>query len=155
MIIWGSKGREIEQERGPFHCPQCQAGQEYRRMRVSTYFTLYFIPLFETTHHGDYIECVGCLGQFKPEVLSYRAPSQAEQIVASIRADLETGTPLQMARTQLTTAGLEQDVAAKLVEAAADGEQRTCAACGMSFIGIFQRCSACGGVLGASIGHIK
>jgi Zn finger protein HypA/HybF involved in hydrogenase expression len=95
MIIWGWRGREIEQERGQFHCPECNSSQEYKRVRVATYFTLYFIPLFETRHHGDYIECLSCNQQFNQAVLHYTPPSQAERIVASVRTDLESGTPLQ------------------------------------------------------------
>lgn len=147
MIIWGSTGREIEQERGEFHCPQCEGPQGYKRMRVATYFTLYFIPLFETQHHGDYIGCLRCSGQFRPEVLDYRAPSAAERIVESIRADLESGTPLQMARTKLTNNGVDAAMAEQLVEAAAGSDHQTCTACKLTFVPEVKRCSACGGAL--------
>lgn len=72
MIIWGWKGRETVQQSGEFHCPQCRGSQPYEQYRVSTYFTLYFIPLFETQHHGDYIKCRRCNGQFNPVVLQMR-----------------------------------------------------------------------------------
>ncbi len=67
MIIWGSRGREIEQASGQFYCPQCESEQRYRHLRLATYFTLYFIPLFETAHHGDYIKCGQCNGQFSQQ----------------------------------------------------------------------------------------
>jgi zinc-ribbon family len=152
VIIWGSRGRHIEQERGQFHCPQCEGSQEYKKMRMTTYFTLYFIPLFETQHHGDFIECLNCHGQYKPAVLDYRAPSKAEQVVASVRADLESGTPIQMARTKLVNAGVDLETAAILVTTAAGGQQRTCSPCKLDFISSILKCSACGGALGAETG---
>ncbi|MGL6075287.1 MAG: zinc-ribbon domain-containing protein [Fimbriiglobus sp.] len=147
MIIWGSRGREIEQESGEFHCPQCNSEESYRLFRVATYFTLYFIPLFETEHHGDYVQCRGCKGQFKPTVLDYKPPSEAEQMLYSIRADLESGTPVQMARTKLLNAGVKAELAEKLVTMAAGDERVHCEACKLSFVEGVARCSACGGVL--------
>jgi hypothetical protein len=69
MIIWGSTGKEKEIAAGRFFCPRCMAQCGYRHIRVSNYFTLYFIPLFPTETLGDYVQCRQCLGQFKPEVL--------------------------------------------------------------------------------------
>jgi hypothetical protein len=60
MIIWGSKTREIVQGSGQFHCPQCNGQQECHFVRIATYSTLYFIPLFETQYHGDGIKCLTC-----------------------------------------------------------------------------------------------
>ena len=71
MIIWGWTGREVPQGTGEFHCPGCEAPCEYQQVRVATYFTLYFIPLFETKYHGDYVQCLGCGRQYTPEVLTY------------------------------------------------------------------------------------
>ncbi|MGL4460537.1 MAG: zinc-ribbon domain-containing protein [Planctomycetia bacterium] len=147
MIIWGSRGREIEKSSGEFHCPQCETVQPYRQFRVATYFTLYFIPLFETRHHGDYIKCDECDGQFQPSVLEYEPPSKTERMVQAIRADLATGTPVQMARTKLLNAGVEAEVAENLVSSAAGDNQARCGACNLSFIENIVRCSACGGSL--------
>ena len=72
MIIWGWTGREIVQGSGQFHCPQCRGQREYHLVRVATYFTLYFIPLFETQHHGDYLKCLTCQQTFMPNVQSHR-----------------------------------------------------------------------------------
>jgi hypothetical protein len=80
-------------------------------------------------------------------VLDYKAPSQVERVVAGIRADLESGTPLQMARTKLVNSGIDAESALKLVAAAATAERRTCATCKLSFIASVQKCSACGGAL--------
>src|SRR5436190_10825904 len=70
MIIWGSTVREIVQDSGQFHCPQCGSQQECQVVRIATYFTLYFIPIFETTYHGDGIKCLSCKLLFTPNVLN-------------------------------------------------------------------------------------
>lgn len=147
MIIWGSTGREIEKQSGQFHCPQCDSEENYKQLRVATYFTLYFIPLFETAHHGDYVQCRRCKGQFNPAVLEYKPPSPAERMLHSIRIDLENGTPVEMARTKLLNAGVEQDVANKLVEVAAGEKQTRCGTCNITFIEGVARCSVCGSSL--------
>jgi hypothetical protein len=153
VIIWGSRGREIEQKRGQFFCPKCADEQTYRQVRVSTYFTLYFIPLFETQHHGDYVECQGCRGQYRPEVLDYKPPSDGERVLGAIRADLEAGTPLQMACTKLTNQGVDLEVAQQIVELAAGDDSRACPGCNLKFIQSVRRCSSCGTSLGGEAGY--
>lgn len=69
MIIWGSVGREIELSSGEFYCPNCGIRQPYRHMRLARYFTLYFIPLFQTQNLGQHVECKACRAAFKEEVL--------------------------------------------------------------------------------------
>jgi hypothetical protein len=147
VIIWGSTGREIEQDHGEFHCPECNAPAEYKKVRVATYFTLYFIPLFETQHHGDYVECLSCRGKYRPEVLDYKPPTDLERVLSSVRQDLESGTPVQMARIKLTNAGIEEELAGKLVAAAVGDVRRTCAGCKLDFVSSVRRCSVCGGSL--------
>jgi hypothetical protein len=70
MIIWGSKAKEEEIPGGVFYCPVCQADSPFQRIRVSRYFTLYFIPLFPTSTLGEYIRCGSCRGEMRPEVLA-------------------------------------------------------------------------------------
>jgi hypothetical protein len=137
-------GREIEQGSGRFHCPECDCEEQYRLYRVASYFTLYFIPLFETRHHGDYVKCRGCRQQYKPAVLDYRPPSQVERLVHSIRAELDNGTPLQMAKTKLVNSGVESEAAENLVAIAAGEPLKNCSACNLSFAGGVERCSICG-----------
>lgn len=117
---------------------------------MATYLTLYFIPLFETAHHDDYIKCGQCNGQFKPAVLDYKPPSQAERVLHSIRADLENGTPVQMARTKLLNGGAEAELVEMLVTVAAGEKQVHCGTCNLSFVESVTRCSGCGGELGGS-----
>src|SRR5207249_10546085 len=79
MIIWGSTTKEIEIGAGHFHCPACNGQRLYRHFRRAAYFTLYFIPLWETNNLGEVIQCFACKRQFKREILSY-VPPKPEQI---------------------------------------------------------------------------
>jgi rubrerythrin len=79
MIIWGSKAREKTVKSGAFFCPECQTQRGYNHIRVSQYFTLYFIPLFATSFLGEYVRCGWCNSQYKPGVLDL----SREQILAA------------------------------------------------------------------------
>lgn len=70
MIIWGSKAKEHEAGSGSFFCPGCLAETGYTLMRVSRYFTLYFVPLFPTSTIGQYVKCFGCKREFPDVVLT-------------------------------------------------------------------------------------
>jgi hypothetical protein len=69
MIIWGSTVRDTVQSRGDFFCPNCNAARQYEQRRKAKYFTLYFIPAWETETLGDYVKCLGCNQQYDPSIL--------------------------------------------------------------------------------------
>lgn len=71
MIIWGWKGKEHRIGSGRFFCPNCRSEAAYDHMRVSRYFTLYFIPLFPTSALGQYVRCCSCKAQLKEVVLKW------------------------------------------------------------------------------------
>ncbi|MCA9154161.1 MAG: zinc-ribbon domain-containing protein [Planctomycetales bacterium] len=79
MIIWGSRGREHLVGHGNFHCPACQRPSSYSLKRVSRYFTLYFIPLFQTSTLGEYVTCDSCGSAFEPQVLSMAQTTESEK----------------------------------------------------------------------------
>ncbi len=68
MIIWGSTGKRRQVGSGTFFCPACRQDAAYALMRVSRYFTLYFIPLFETRNLGEYVRCGSCQAELNPQV---------------------------------------------------------------------------------------
>ena len=71
MIIWGSRARESQIGSGTFFCPKCMSDAPYAHMRVSRYFTLYFIPLFPTSTLGTYVRCGYCRGELRDEILQF------------------------------------------------------------------------------------
>jgi len=80
MIIWGSKAKETTSAEGTFFCPGCLADTRYVTVRLSRYFTLYFIPLFPTSTLAEHVHCLLCTGDFRMSVLS--APR--ERIMAAV-----------------------------------------------------------------------
>jgi transcription elongation factor Elf1 len=97
MIIWGSRGREKVISSGQFYCPKCNIMRPYKLKSVGRYFTLYFIPLFQTKKMGEYVECQFCHQAFKSEILDYRphvqaAPAVTKNIPAPAQPIETTGT---------------------------------------------------------------
>jgi len=147
MIIWGTRGRQIEISSGQFHCPKCDTTRPYKRKRVAQYFTLFFIPLFQIKNLGEFIECQFCHQSYKPEVLSYKPPSPAERLLVTVRKELETGTPIHMVQQKLMANGVDQESAKKLTDLATGGVQVTCSKCGFSYLGTTKLCTNCGSSL--------
>lgn len=69
FIIFGGRNREKQITLGQFYCPTCLQQTTYAHMRVSRYFTLYFIPLFPMQNLGEYLCCQRCQGKFSTNVL--------------------------------------------------------------------------------------
>ena len=69
MIIWGSCGKERIVGHEDFFCPRCRSEAVGEHVRVSRYFTLYFIPLFPISTVGEYIRCEDCEGTYEMDVL--------------------------------------------------------------------------------------
>src|SRR5689334_4379822 len=114
MIIWGTRGRQIELSRGQFYCPRCDTQRQYKHIRVARYFTLFFIPLFQINSLGEYIECQNCHQSFKQEVLSYTPASPAEKLLVAVRKELETGTPVHMVQQKMIANNVGKETAEKL-----------------------------------------
>ena len=152
MIIWGSKGREIELASGQFYCPKCDASRPYKRKRIARYFTLYFIPLFQIENLGEAVECQICRQAYKPEILNYTPPSHEERLLLVIRGELDSGTPIHMVQRKLVNSGMDEDAAQKAVDLAVGDVRKTCQKCGYSYRETVARCSNCSDLLSTSIG---
>jgi hypothetical protein len=144
MIIWGSKVREKEIAAGQFNCPNCRTTRAYKHKRVDKYFSLYFIPLFKTQDLGEYVECQVCLQKYKPEVLSYKEPSPAARMMETVKAELDSGLPMHMARQKLIDAKFYPSDADDIVKAAVGENPVTCPKCGFIYKNTIHSCSNCG-----------
>jgi len=156
MIIWGSKGKEIKVEEGVFFCPRCQRQSPYIHKRFARYFTLYFIPLFETKKLGEYIECQVCFTPYKPEVLEYSRKTLIDQrdigefqneLISKINKDLESGIPVQIIVKSLIEGGVPKQDALKILYIVTNGKIKICSQCEALFTGKLSFCSLCGGQL--------
>lgn len=92
MIIWGTRGREKTVDYGSFHCPSCRGSAPYEHRRVSTYFTLYFIPLFPISTQGEYIQCGQCNGAYDTALLNV-SPEQMAALTAPWRCGCGNSNP--------------------------------------------------------------
>ncbi len=155
MIIWGSKGKTKTIGTGTFYCPNCRSTRQFKHEKVGKYFTLYFIPLFQTEKLGEYIECQDCFMTFKPEVLnvsrqferSVEDERKAIEFLGKISDGLDTGVPIQAIVSGLIKAGIEKKIAAQMVYAATKGETRECSQCELVYKASISYCSSCGSQL--------
>src|SRR5215831_1653450 len=98
MIIWGSKAQERRISTGTFFCPQCAAQSSCTHLRVSRYFTLYFIPLFPTATLGQYVQCSRCGIQLSEAVLSWTPQQILELTRPWICSQCKNHNPASQAR---------------------------------------------------------
>lgn len=96
MIIFGTRGVTSTKQKGMFYCPSCSSEQPYGFKQARRYFTLYFIPVIPLDHLGSYVECEGCAGTFKEEVLSYRPDANEMQMRASFEEAIKRIMVLMM-----------------------------------------------------------
>lgn len=155
MIIWGSTGKEKEVSRGHFFCPQCEQERAYKLIRVARYFTLYFIPLFETENLGEFVKCVYCNQGYKPEVLDYRPPTDYEKLIMVVKAEIETGSPLQFARQKLIGAGGDAAEIDKSIAAIVAKGARHCDNCRLTYLPGIRCCTNCGAALTSTVTSIS
>ena len=144
MIIWGTRGREKVTSSGQFFCPNCNQNRPYQYKQVGKYFTIYFIPLFQLEKLGDLVECQTCHKKYKPEVLNYKPPTEAERFMAALKAELNSGTPLHMARQKLVSSGMDGEKAQQVVLMAAGANPKTCPTCNFIYANTVVTCSNCG-----------
>ena len=81
MILFGTKGRAIEMDRGQFHCPNCKIEKNYQKKYVQTWFTLYFIPIFPMGEKkNEHIECEECENIYHLDVIDYKPGLNEEEL---------------------------------------------------------------------------
>jgi uncharacterized membrane protein YebE (DUF533 family) len=99
MIIFGTRGVTYSAGSGDFYCPGCQAHQPYKQKRVRRFFTLYFIPVIPLDLAGEYVECSGCGGTYKTEVLQLDPQAGAAAFAATFHSTL-VRVMVEMARAR-------------------------------------------------------
>lgn len=144
IIIWGSRGRTTTTGEGNFYCPSCRTTRNYERKPLSKYFTLYFIPLFETEKIAEYIECRSCHSEYKPEVLDLSANKQANEFLEFVHKQLEAGLPVGAIAEGLVENGASKETAAQILFIVTSGKLARCPACQLTFAQTLAYCSRCG-----------
>ena len=146
MIIWGSKGRTKTIGKGQFMCPRCQVLRSYKHKKIGKYFTLYFIPLFQTKNLAEYIECDFCLTPFETSVLDYDPTLQIEMqnILKSIQKQLNSGLPVNIIYQKMIDEGVSEDIANNVIATATQGKLKLCRNCNLVYSDSLSFCASCG-----------
>ncbi|MCX8574390.1 MULTISPECIES: zinc-ribbon domain-containing protein [unclassified Gilliamella] len=156
LIIFGSRGREVNEKTGQFNCPSCctqqniktdEKQQQYTQVKVARYFTLFFIPIFSFQTLGRYIRCNHCHSEYNENVLKYVPPTLEEEIGKDVEQELKSGTPISMMINKLKTQGLDEQQATKLVDQIVSGNIVTCHHCKKEFLKGVEKCPLCEGYL--------
>jgi Zn finger protein HypA/HybF involved in hydrogenase expression len=154
FIVFGSKGREVNEQTGQFNCPNCCAQQnitsdekqqQYTQVKLARYFTLFFIPIFPFQTIGRYIKCNHCHSDFNEKVLTYIPPTFEQQVASYVEQELKSGTPISMLINKLKAQGLDQTQSQSAVDHVVSGNIVTCHHCNMDFLKGVEKCSLCEG----------
>jgi hypothetical protein len=156
IIIFGNKVRYKP-------CPPASSivrsakpgASELRQAR--NWFALYFIPVFPLNQLGEAVTCLTCGMNFAKDVLSMPVPSNTplDRFTREAQSDMDSGTPIEMARQKLINTGLSRDLVDQVIAQAAGLDRKRCptdnltyrAMCsaarsaGRSWCSILDRCS--------------
>jgi hypothetical protein len=124
----------------------------YALKQAAKYFTLYFIPLFQTSTLGEFVECQVCFTPFTKEVLTFRSEHERDlqaqkdylRGIKAISDQMDAGIPIQVLASSLVRSGLTERTAAIALYAATKGEIRRCPKCSSVFKATVGFCSTCG-----------
>ena len=149
MIIWGSRGRTKVISRGQFMCPRCQQLRPYEHKIIGKYFTLYFIPLFQTKKLAEYIECKFCSTPFETSVLNYDHTLQkdVQDFLQSVQKQINNGLPINVIYRGMIESGASEDIANNVIAIATKGELKVCSECELVYSHTLSYCSSCGNQL--------
>ncbi|OCG05195.1 hypothetical protein [Gilliamella sp. wkB112] len=158
FIIFGTRGRQVDEKKGQFNCPSCcsndnitgdQKQQQYTQIKVAKYFTLFFVPIFSYQTLGRFIKCNHCNSEYNEKVLEYAPPTFDEQVATYVEQELKSGTPISMLINKLKSQGLNEEQSTKAVNNIVSSNIVTCHQCNMDFLKGVEKCSLCDQRIGA------
>ena len=146
IIIFGSKVRYKTLSTGQFYCPQCKARRDYELRQARNWFALYFIPVIPLNQIGELVTCLTCGTNFAKDVLSLPIPP-LDRFAREAQADMDSGTPIEMARQKLINTSLSRDLVDQVIAQAAGTDRKQCPADRLTYRSTVQRCAQCGAAL--------
>ncbi|MFN8372872.1 MAG: zinc-ribbon domain-containing protein [Anaerolineae bacterium] len=150
IIFFGSKVRKKKLGSGQFYCPRCKAMRPYTHQQGTRYFTVYFIPIIPMGDVGEFIECDVCHSMFQLDALKAKPaqkPLDLAGMLNTLKPRLEHGVPVEYAVRDLTSAGLDLDMARKAIDNAIGLERNGCKTCGLTYSPAVITCTECNGAL--------
>jgi hypothetical protein len=90
-----------------------------------------------------------CVPNFQKDVLSRPIPSNTplDRFAREAQADLDSGTPIEMARQKLINTGLSRDLVDQVIAQAAGPDRKRCPTDNLTYRSTVQRCAQCGALL--------
>jgi hypothetical protein len=149
IIIFGTKVRYKTIATGQFYCSQCKTKRAYELRKARNYFALYFIPIIPLGDAGEFVTCLTCGTNFQKDVLSIPIPTNTplDRFLREAQVDLDSGTPIEMARQKLINTGLNRDLVEQAIAQAAGPDRKRCPADNLTYRSTVQRCAQCGSQL--------
>lgn len=156
MVIYGTKGKKRTIGRGYFYCPRCQVRRFYKHIKVSKYFSLYFIALIPVKNLGEYIECQTCFTPFETSVLELEAPQQrdndvAKKFITHVKHKMNEGLSIQHLYASLVEEGLEEQTIKTILAVVTEGKIMLCETCEHGYIETLKFCPNCGSALSRKV----
>ena len=87
-----------------------------------------------------------CVLSFGKDVLSLPIPSNTplDRFAREAQADMDSGTPIEMARQKLINTGLSRDLVDQVIAQAAGPNRKQCPNDNLTYRSTVQRCAQCG-----------
>lgn len=70
MLLIGTMNWSSTRLKGVFHCPHCDANQNFRLKTTRPFLTLYFVPVIPIGGLQEFVECQSCREAFESIVLA-------------------------------------------------------------------------------------
>ncbi len=90
-----------------------------------------------------------CVPNFQKDVLSMPIPSNTplDRLAREAQTDMDSGTPIEMARQKLINTGLSRDLVEQVIAQAAEPDRKRCPNDNLTYRATAQRCAQCGALL--------
>ena len=132
--------------KGEFACRHCREKTAYRQVDVIQRKAFCFF-VFEGVTTEAHVECQKCRRKMPVEDLRGRMPDDAKQVLAAVKAKLETGEAIEEIIANLTQAGMPEREAHRMVNACVGITSKKCPQCSLRFLGSVLSCKKCGHTL--------
>lgn len=155
FILFGARNRLKTVSKGEFFCPNERQRRDYELKKGSTWFTLYFIPIFPMRQMKEgIVECQSCGHTYKEDVLVVSAKLEKQfqeaaqridpvKLINNLQVTLQQGMPIEYVVRELTREGYDRDVVMEMVKSNIGTDRVHCHHCGLSYTPNVTKCSEC------------
>jgi len=143
MIIFGTRARYKTVDTGQFHCPHCQKEREYHHKQGKNYFSLYFIPVLPIGDANEFVECQTCKRTYSTEAINFKPSkpqNEAARLLNDVKRKLELGLSVEYVIADLTSDGLEREIAENMITMVIGDERKICPRCELTYPTTMETC---------------